>query len=340
MRQVAELAGVSQVTVTNVLRGRTARTSAETRERVLRAVNELGYSPVAQPASQLRHVETNVIGVTFDQIDALQDDLGLRVLKGLREGAARHGYDLLLMLRPAPDWAPDREEVRFLDRRSDGYIFVAPLERQGVLRALVKHHVPVVSCSSMDVPPGVATVCSDNFDQLRQAVRHLKEAGHRRIVHVAGPPWNFDERLRGESFAPAMEAEGLGRYAAGVIEGFEGRQRVSTEAIFKEVKRRRATAVIGANDGDVLRLWEYAELQGWSVPRDLSLVGINDTPEAAEAGLTSVNMCLAELGIETVEAWVKLQQGASPKSQARIVPVQMTLRNSVTAPGKRGRAEG
>jgi len=58
MRQVAERAGVSQVTVTNVLRGRTARTSLETRDRVLRAVHELGYTPVVQPASQQRHVET------------------------------------------------------------------------------------------------------------------------------------------------------------------------------------------------------------------------------------------------------------------------------------------
>jgi len=334
MRDVAEQAGVSQVTVTNVLRGREARTSSATRERVLRAVHELGYTPVAQPASQQRHVETKVIGVTFDQIDALQDHLGLMVLQGLRDGASRHGYDLLLMLRPAPDWAPDREEVLFLDRRSDGFIFVAPLRRHKVLRALVKHRIPVVSCSSADVPLGVAAVHADNADELRQAVRHLKECGHSRILHIAGPTWNSDERMRGESFAPAMKAEGLAKYSDWILRGPEAEPWMEPSVIFAEVQRKKATAVICCNDGVAIELWKYAEQNGCKVPRDLSIVGINDSAHASVIGLTSVSMGLANMGAEAVETWIALQQGANYKTQSKKTPVQLISRNSVAPPRK------
>ena len=332
MRDVAELAGVSQVTVTNVLRGREARTSSATRERVLRAVHKLGYTPVAQPASQQRHVETKVIGVTFDQIDALQDQLGLIILQGLREGAARHGYDLLLMLRPAPDWAPNREEVLFLDRRSDGFIFVAPLHRHKVLRALVKHRIPVVSCSSSDVPPGVAAVHADNFDEVHQAVRHLKQCGHSRILHIAGPTWNFDERMRGESFAPAMKAEGLAKYSDWILRGPDAKPWLEPSVTFAEVKRRKATAVVCCNDGVAIELWKCAQQNGCKVPRDLSIIGINDTTAATQFGLTSVNMGLANMGVEAVESWIALQQGASYKTQNKKTPVQLISRASVAPP--------
>jgi len=335
MRQVAERAGVSQVTVTNVLRGRTARTSLETRDRVLRSVHELGYSPVAQPASQQRHVETKVIGVSFDQIDALQDQMGLLILQGLREGAVKHGYDLLLMLRPPPDWAPGREEVLFLDRRSDGFIFVAPLHRTKVLRALVKQKIPVVSCSSVDVPPGVASVHADNTDEIRQAIRHLKELGHEKIMHLAGPKWNSDERLRAESFAPVMREEGLESWAEKIIGEKADGNWPSTQEMFQAVKSSGASAVICCNDHAALDLWQCAVENGWSIPSDLSIVGINDTAASSQAGLTSVNMNLAAMGSAAVEAWIELQRGGTYKKQCRTTPVTLMERASTAPPKKR-----
>ena len=63
VRQVAERAGVSTMTVSNVLRSRAGRMSEETRQRVLRAIQELNYIPIPRPAMQSRHVETRALGV-------------------------------------------------------------------------------------------------------------------------------------------------------------------------------------------------------------------------------------------------------------------------------------
>lgn len=89
--------------------------------------------PVAQPAFQGRHVETKVIGIVFDQIDMGQHYSAIHAYLGLREGAIRYGYDLLMLLKPQPEWAAEQYAFQFLDRRSDGFIFVAPLDRHAVM---------------------------------------------------------------------------------------------------------------------------------------------------------------------------------------------------------------
>ena len=329
MKQVAERAGVSQVTVTNVLRGRHGKTSPATRERVLRSVRELGYVPVAQPSFQGRHVETNIIGVVFDQLDIVGStgSTGSLLYEGLREGALKHGYDLLMLLRSKPDWAPDREEVQYLDRRSDGFIFIAPLRRQKVLSALVEHEIPVVACGSIDVPAGVARVVSDNADEMRQAVAHLREHGHERIIHIAGPKWNSDERQRAEAFSPAMREAGLHEFADAIV-GLDD-DWMSYEDALRAIQDLRATAVICCSDGYALNLWKVAQRHGLVVPRDLSIVGINDTPGSGEAGLTSVNLDLPSLGLAAIESWFRLRQGASAEEASQTLPVRLVSRNSV-----------
>lgn len=328
IRQVAQHASVSPKTVTNVLRGRDGKTSAITRQRVLQVVQELNYVPVASPL-QNRHVETRVIGVVFDQVDVSQDGIGLMIYQGLREGAIRHGYDLLMILRPAPDWAPDREEIQFLDRRSDGFIFVAPLRRHAVLEALVQHEVPVVACSSGDVPGGVAHVVTDNEDTMRQAVRHLKDRGHTRIIHIAGLDWNFDERRRAECFGPAMRDEGLTEYSE--CKTPSSAQWIAPQDALRAVLEHKATAAICCNDPIAVGLQRAATESGLDVPRDLSIISINDDSLARENGLTAINPYFSLQGSAAIEAWIQLQGGASCAAASQITPVHLVERGSVAA---------
>src|SRR5687768_13962103 len=125
LRHVAERAQVSRVTASNVVRGRYEQMSEETRERVLEAMRELNYAPIAQPTMQSRHVETRIIGLVFDNIEP-EDYWGTLTFRGLRDAAQHHGYDLLTILRAPARWMPNPEELRFLDRRSDGFIFIVP----------------------------------------------------------------------------------------------------------------------------------------------------------------------------------------------------------------------
>src|SRR5690349_18607437 len=94
IRDIAAKAGVSAVTVSNVLRGRESRASEETRARVLEVVRELRYVPVAQPMTQSRHAQTHIIGLVFDHVEP-EDFWGTHTFRGFRAGAMQHGYDLL-----------------------------------------------------------------------------------------------------------------------------------------------------------------------------------------------------------------------------------------------------
>ena len=329
LRQVAQHAGVSHITVSRVLSGHADQVSPATQTRVLEAVKVLNYVPVASPASQRRHVETRIIGLVFDQVE-MHGGLGASLYEGLRLGAMRRGYDLLMLLRSGPEWAPDREEVQFLDRRSDGFIFVAPIRRQRVLQALVEQGIPVVACGSVDVPPGVGRVLSDNADEMRQAVEFLHRHGHRRIMHIAGPSWNSDHRLRTAGFAPAMHALGLAAFSQQVF-GCDD-DWVDPRAALDAIQGAGATAVLCGNDMIALNLWRAANENGLKVPQDFSLIGIDDTPDGAHAGLTSVNTNLPALGQATIEAWVQLRQGASWNEVSLVTPVRLVERGSVCAP--------
>ena len=330
MRQVAEHAGVSQVTVTNVLRGRKGRTSEETRARVIQSVHELGYMPIAQLGSQRHHVETRVIGISIDQVVLGQDYSAMHIYRGLSKAAARHGFDLLMMLQPLPEWAPNIEEVQFLDRRNDGFIFVAPLKRRKVLQVLIDNHIPTVACFSEDVPDGVGWVTGNNKNFVRQALQHLVGYGHRRIAFLDGFQDNSDVRRRGEYFDEVAQELGLDevkRFAAPCRPGLG-----SNSPALDSILAWGATAVICSNDGYALDLWSLADVRGLRVPQDLSIVGIDGCPEATAGGLTTVEFDFAEVASVAVDCWVALVQGGDWREQRRYVPGTLVERRSVAVP--------
>lgn len=327
IRDVAERAGVSPVTVSNVLRGRDGRASEETRERVLEAVRELNYTPVSGPAIQSRHVETRIIGLVFDHVE--QDDYwGATTYRGLRDGALEHGYDLLTLLRARPHWMLDNEELKFLDRRSDGFVFVVPRDRYGVLETLVEHRIPCVACYIDDVPEGVATVVVDNKGAMRQSVKYLVARGHRKIAHLAYHPERIDFHQRMKGYRAAMKANGLSRYAQVVI----GDEKDGWQAqVIELVEEKGVTAFACANDLFALILWNLAKERGWRVPQDLSIVGMDDTPETLERGLTTLRFSSEEVGRRAMQSLVHLINGeAVPRRE--VLPVRLVERTSVAHP--------
>ena len=108
IRQVAEAAGVSPMTVSNVLRGRVDLVTEKTRERVLHAVHALNYIPV-RTSAQNRHVKTNAIGVVFLHLHRLDGSVGYPTFLGMCERARQADHDLTIFLRSQPDWVrPER----------------------------------------------------------------------------------------------------------------------------------------------------------------------------------------------------------------------------------------
>ncbi len=341
IRQVAEAAGVSPMTVSNVLRGRTDLVAAKTRERVLTAVHSLDYIPV-RTAAQNRHVRTNAFGVVFLALHRLNGIVGYPTFQGMCERGEEADYDLTVFLRSEPDWVKPGSEARFLDRRCDGFIFVGS-SSPALSETLVRHGIPAVECYSALPKPGIARVIGDNRTAMHQAVRHLARAGHTRIAHLAGPWGNreADERLAG--FQEAMQDTFGPECAAVVVRGdtwggpmgfHEGRDVVDMRArpLAEAVLESGATAAVCANDLLALTVWQVAEERGLRVPEDLSLVGMDNITRAAYRGLTTIATPFEQIGRAAVDALLMLQDGSSAEDVSRVLPVALVERVSVCAP--------
>jgi LacI family transcriptional regulator len=331
IREVAEKAGVSKTTVSKILVGRPERIPISTRERVLRVVKEMGYVPV-RTALQNRHVPTQAIAFPIDDVEKLQLTINTQTYFGICAGAARHGYDVLTLLRTDSNWVDDRKELRFLDRRSDGAIFdLSVLENTASdLEALARHEVPTVACYSRDVPEGVGWIDPDNQGAMYGAVEYLVQRGHRGIAFltVKQPPSSmtyFDKGERLRYFREAVSQHGLQECADWVFSYWY--HEVPT-ALPQRILDSGATAVVCMNDGFAIELMQAAQASGVSVPGDLSVIGV-DNCGAEQWDLTSMGFSFHEIGRRAVDALVNLIAGRPVEESRLVVPVQLYERQSV-----------
>lgn len=337
IRDIAVRAGVSAMTVSRVLRGQGASSSAasETARRILEIAREMNYIAV-RPALQNTHISTRVIGVVFDGGDSVKSFVGSHTFEGLRDEAMRRGFDLLLHAEcgatgrsGAARSVLGREEAAFLDRRSDGVIFISPRERRSVLEALVQHGFPVVSCFSCDVPAGVATIAPDNARAMQCAVKYLHGLGHRRIAFFAGPEWHSDARERRSEWQDAMREVGL-EAQAGRIESSQG-ETARHIAAAKRLLSAKPTAVVCHNDYRALLLDEAARARGLNVPHDLSIVGMDDLPESSERGLSTLRLDFEAAGRAAVQAVIAMIEGAQAEEVSRRLHAPLIERRSVAS---------
>ncbi|BCM90697.1 catabolite control protein A [Abditibacteriota bacterium] len=327
IRQVAERAGVSRTTVSNVLLGRNDIVAPEKRDMVLQAARDLDYVPV-RSTLQNRHVETRVIAVPFNDPTKIGWAINSGTYTGICKEAMAQSYDVLMLLRSDPDWAVERSEVQFLDRRSDGIIFASPIIGEGpqTFAALIRHKIPAVVCYRRDLPEGIAWVDVDNRAAMYGAVEYLWKRGHRRIVHLSeNLQLSFDNRERRRYFSEAMQKFGLDEWSNTVV---ETHYHAATPALAEEIIGLGATGVVAMNDLLAIDLKKAMVNAGLNVPRDLSIVGV-DGVEAETYDLTSMEFSFVDIGRKATEVLVARINGQSAQQCSRQVPVRLVERGSV-----------
>lgn len=319
------------MTVSNVLRGQDSRMAAETRERVLEAAQRLNYLPVSPPTSQNRRVETRIVTLVPEH-HSNQHPLDLYTYEGVCEGASKHGYDVLTMRREGHDPVLKSDEIRFVDRRSDGFIFIASREGKWrrALDIVSNHRIPSVVCFRRDAPEGVAWVDVDNESVMQQMVDHFVKCGHKRIAYLSGPADNFDEKQRQSAWVQEMWNHELELQREFVVPGTAGEgEFVLHPDAATTIRRLGVTAVACFNDPLALALWEALEAQGVRVPDDISLIGADNRIEADKRGLTTVAHLCSEVGRLAMDAWVELKNGAEAASCSKLAPGYLIERASV-----------
>lgn len=275
MRQVAQRAGVAMSSVSRVLSGH-PDVSETMRDRVMTAVEELGYEP-NMLAQMLRRGATQTVGFVVGDIS---NPLLAQIALGAEVALRAAGYAMLLT-NSVNDAHLDATHIRLLQqRRVDGLLLsVSDETNTETAEALARSTTPSVLIDR-DLPAGgqASAVLSDHAAGITAAVERLVELGHERIALVAGSPHVRPTRERIRALEEAVEAH-PGVFAHVRSAAFtEAHGRAATRELLDG--RRAPTAIIAG--GNQILVGVLAELAACKVriPRDISLITCDDVPLA------------------------------------------------------------
>ncbi len=332
IRDIARLAGVSIATVSRVLNDR-PDVSPETREAVLEVVRRLGFS-TNRSARSLSAGRTGFVGVTLPIVHAPYFSF---ILAGASE--ALYEQDMRVIL--CPTLHQYEREVTLLDRlmhgTTDGSLLLLPEESDEELKALQEQRYPfVVVDPRIQLDEGIPSVSAAHASGAKRATEHLLSLGHRRIAVITGlEGWMAnEERLTGYHAAlaaagvmPDPELEVASNWL--ISGGYEA-------AISLFDLKDPPTAIFAFNDNLAIGAMRAARSRFVRVPEDLSIVGFDDSEEAAivTPALTTVRQPLAEMGRMAVSLLVRLLDKQRVEALRVELATRLIVRESTAAPSR------
>jgi DNA-binding LacI/PurR family transcriptional regulator len=326
MADVARLAGVSHQTVSRVLNGADS-VRPETRERVLGAMRELDYRP-NWVARALVTGRSRTLGVvSFDT--TLYGPAS--TLFGIERAAHSQGYFVSIVSVTSLDRDSVLGAVAQLHGQGvDGILIITPQEAAVEAVLHIPRDMPVVAVEA-GPEEAVPVVAVDQAAGAAAATRHLLELGHRTVWHVAGPSDWLEARQRIDGWMAALQEAGAdappllsGDWSA--RSGYELGRRLATV--------RDVTAVFAANDQMALGILRALYEAGREVPRDLSIAGFDDIPEAQffTPPLTTVHQDFNEVGRQSLMLLLDEIAAGRRSSSRVIVPPRLKVRDSTAPP--------
>lgn len=300
IKEVAELAGVSQMTVSRVLNRRDTVREA-TRIKVEEAIRELNYRPNLL-ARGLAGGKSLFIGLLYHNPSSSY--LG-ELLVGALHRCRDEGHHLVL-----EDFSADNMRAaakQFAERLGgaglDGVIVAPPMsESDDILDALNAEYIPTVLIAPKDVSRTDISVSIDDSDAAEAMTEHVIAHGHSHIGFIRGPDDHSSSRRRFKGFKSAMARNGLS-----VADGWIGQGdytyrsgMIAAEAIL--ALPERPTAIFASNDDMAAGVVASANRLGLRVPDDLSVVGFDDTTFATAIWpqLTTVRQPIADMAAASV----------------------------------------
>jgi len=325
IREVAENAGVSYATVSHVINN-TRVVSPETRERVLAAMSSLNYRPNAL-ARSLRQGKTNTIGLVLPDS---ANPFFAEISRSIEDESFKKGYSVFLCNTELDT----KRELFYVDvlskKQVDGIIFVAAGDQADSLDFLLRENMPVVMIDR-DLPNvEVDAVLTDHQLGGFLATHHLLELGHKRIACIAGPSSITPSAERIIGYRNALEQAGISYDENLVIRGDYHAQSGMEITHFILKMNPRPTAIFALNDLMALGALRAAAEAGYSIPKDLAVVGYDDLELArfTNPPLTTIAQPKKEIGAQAVNLLVdRISRKNRPPSHLVLVP-ELIIRRS------------
>jgi LacI family transcriptional regulator len=327
---VAKVAGVSYSTVSRVINNK-EHVSPEKRERVLRAMAELGYVANVQ-ARTLAGGRSHIVGLLVHGLDTSY--IG-EIMKGIDNELNSVNYDLMLYTTHRRKTKESAYVIKLTRNLVDGLLLVLPRNAEAYLETLRQRHFPHVLVDHQGLPTVDApAVGATNWQGAYEATSYLIELGHRRIGFITGmmDTGCAQERLAG--YRAALEKHGLVIDPELIREGdfLQPRGYICARELL--MLAEPPTAIFASNDISAFGVMEAVRDHGLQIPRDISIVGFDDIPQAASVHppLTTVHQPLEQMG--SIAARMLLDYIIEPDRPVERVelPTKLIVRQSCREP--------
>jgi LacI family transcriptional regulator len=325
---------VSPMTVSRVTNGESNVREA-TRDLVLRAVRELNYSPNPAARSLAGAQGTRIAMIYSNPSASYLSELLVGALDKASRTAAQLVLDKWDNLKPAAE----RAAARKLAQSVAGVILPPPLcESVAISSERTAAKIPVVAIATGRFRADVCSVRIDDFRAASDMTKHLLALGHTQIGFIKGHPNQTASAQRLAGFQTTMEEAGLTPNPAHIEQGYFT-YRSGLDAAERLLSRKRPpTAIFASNDDMAAAVISVAHRRGLEVPRDLSVVGFDDTSIAQTVWpeLTTIRQPIAAMADAAIS--LLLRRIRHKKDGANVEPIdhlfahEMVNRGSDAAP--------
>ncbi|WP_433518949.1 LacI family DNA-binding transcriptional regulator [Nonomuraea sp. CA-143628] len=330
---MAEHAGVSKAAVSKVIRNDYGVSEAM-RDRVQRAIDELGYRP--QAAARALRGRAYTIGVLMQHIGI---PFYAEIMTGLVEHLTESGYQAIMIQGGTRDKTEKRALDALTDRQVDGILMIAPLAGRAQLERVARE-IPTLVLGRHDRSPAYDSIVDDDRIGSELVMEHLIALGHRRIAHITfqqehGRPADQMPRIRAETYERVMRDHGFTAEIAVAATSYseEGGYRGARELLSRSP---RPTAIFAGSDEAALGVLAALHEAGLSVPGDVSVAGYDNTRLAAHPhiALTTVNQDGDVMGRTAGRLLLERIEGRSAAAHFSVIP-RLVVRRSTASPRSR-----
>ncbi len=336
IQDVAKAASVSVATVSRVVNN-IPLVSEDTKQRVLAAIDELGYEP-NEVARSLKVRKTKTIGILLDDITKPQYT---SISRGVTDACWIYEYNVILANTDG-DIEKEKKYLKvFMQKQCDGVLVVNRKISDELATQLASLKVPVVLGAVSDREKKFANVSIDNRKASFEAVEYLHEKGHNDIGYIMGNREEFTVCADREAgFWQAVEKYGLNAKEEWCI---ESEKKKLTEQDVKEGydamqkildSKRLPTAVFAANDEIAFGAMTCIEERGLKVPHDISIIGFNDywLSEWVKPQITTISHPMYDVGAVCARLLIKKIEDEDASLDAKdsiVIPHDIILRQTV-----------
>lgn len=325
---IARMAGVSKATVSRVINNKSKGVGEETKSRILKIIDEVGYLPNTL-ARSIVVSKTRTLGLIIPDID---NPFFPQMVRGVVRYARNCGYTVFLCNSDNNQELEDASIMSLIEKRVDGVALISSARTAGRGFAnLQKYSVPVVQLDRVVGGRSAgASVVIDNRGGMYAATAHFLDAGHTKIAFLGGTKGVYTTIERYKGFRDAIEDHGLSLDDVYVDYGHY--DIASGITMTKELLEQKpdVTAIIAGCDLIGIGAIKACRQHGVSIPEQVEIIGFDGIAmaEVVEPTLSTVVQPVQEVAEEAAKLLIGIIDGEVSSNRRLVIEPELVLRGS------------